>query len=157
MLCCNCKKNQATKTYEQIKKGKKETTYYCLECYQQLFICADEGSEESLSECPYCGMTAEEIKKKKLVGCAYCYRVLSPSVIPMILKMQGAKIHTGKKPIGEEAEYRERRRGELQAIVDKLIAEKDFNGAKAYADELSRLKGGADEQEGFIWRELLNS
>ena len=60
MLCGNCKKNQATKTYEQIKKGKKTVDYYCMDCYARLFISADENVG-GLTVCPYCGTTAEEI------------------------------------------------------------------------------------------------
>ena len=43
MLCGNCKKNQATKTYEWIKKERVEISYYCLECYQKLVVNADEA------------------------------------------------------------------------------------------------------------------
>ena len=63
MLCVNCKKNQATKTYERIRKGKPAVEYYCMACYAEKFLSAlDTGV--GISACPYCGTTAEEIKKR---------------------------------------------------------------------------------------------
>ena len=68
MLCLQCKKNQATKTYEQIKNGVNQTEYYCLDCYHRLFLCQQETEGEvALSACPYCGTKAEEIKKTPLI------------------------------------------------------------------------------------------
>ena len=94
MLCGKCKKNQATKTYEQIKKGKKEVAYYCLACYHETFLCAEEEQTSQIfSACPYCGTTVSEFKKRNLVGCARCYTMLSGAVLPVVVKMQGGKIH----------------------------------------------------------------
>ena len=62
MLCAKCRKNQATKTYEQMRKGKKEVSYYCLDCYHKSFLCDEENSLAFVySACSYCGTTAEEI------------------------------------------------------------------------------------------------
>ena len=58
MLCGKCKKNQATKTYETLKNGKKQTEYFCLECYHKGFVYVEEG--EALSACPYCGTTVAQ-------------------------------------------------------------------------------------------------
>ena len=69
MLCQKCKKNQATKTYELIKSGGKTTEYYCLDCYHRLFLYQKEvEGDDSLSACPYCGVTATEFKATKMVG-----------------------------------------------------------------------------------------
>ena len=99
MACGHCGKNQAVKTYEEIKNGKKQVEYYCLDCYHRLFLYADETEGDfSLSACPYCGMTLAEVKKGKLVGCANCYKMMSVGTLPMIKKMQGEKAHRGKTP-----------------------------------------------------------
>ena len=58
MLCCHCKKNQATKTYDRITDGKKQTEYYCLDCYHRLFISIEadaaegKGGDRQIAMCP---------------------------------------------------------------------------------------------------------
>ena len=99
MRCECCEQNEATKTYAKIKDGEKTMGYYCMDCFQRLFISpdfADEGA--SLSACPYCGMTLDEVRAGKIVGCAYCYRTMRTGIFPIVTKMQGDGAHTGAKP-----------------------------------------------------------
>ena len=171
MLCVQCKKNQATKTYELIKSGGKTTEYYCLDCYHRLFLYQKEvEGDDSLSACPYCGVTATEFKTTKMVGCAYCYKMLENAVMPEIIKMQGTKAHVGKvptieegfEPIGtsererksaiEKTKYR-RQCKELEMIIEKLQKDGDENGAKNYRDKLSRMQKLSKVEEDFVWRE----
>lgn len=183
MQCFNCKENEATKTYEQVKNGKKSVSYYCLDCYHRLFLYVEEAEgEESLSACPYCGITLSEFKAKKLVGCAYCYRTMTADIMPMIIKMQGAEAHKGKNPPLEseeayegnvnvkelflgnsayEAEARKQARfhrqcNELESVIAKLVADGDEAGAKEYQDKLRRMKRKGEVEEEFVWRKRLN-
>ena len=169
MLCCNCKKNQAAKTYERVKDGEKFTQYYCLDCYQRLFLDVVK-TEDSLSVCPYCGMTKEELSKGKLVGCGYCYKTLFDMVMPLVISMQGVETHKGKCPPLEdeeeqssytdaECETEKRKRArflrqchELETIIGKLVAEQDFQGAKEYEEKLKRMKEKSEVEEEFVWR-----
>ncbi|MBQ8323452.1 MAG: hypothetical protein IJX91_05745 [Clostridia bacterium] len=156
MLCAKCRKNQATKTYEQIKKGKKEISYYCLDCYHNTFLCDDERSDAYVySACPYCGTTAEEFKKRNLVGCAYCYETLQRAVYPVIRKMQGGELHRGKAPYENEREKTERRCLELKTLAEKRYREGDKEGAAEYEEQISRLRAG-DEEE-YAWRSRISS
>ena len=134
MLCGYCRKNQATKTYEQIKKGKKTVEYYCLDCYHRLFVTTDETDLATV--CPYCGTTAEEVKKRNLVGCAYCYTTLKGTLFPVIAKMQ---------------ERKNRRRYELQTVAEKLRAEGNAEDAKECERRLRELDNGIAEED-FVWR-----
>lgn len=180
MLCCHCQKNQAAKTYERMKNGEKDSKYYCLDCYERLFLGVEEAEgDELLSACPYCGTTKAEIEKSKLVGCGYCYTTLGYVVLPMVLSMQGAEIHQGKQPpLSEEdgyenyeqaactdakalqeceAEIRKQARfqrqcHELETVIGKLIAERDFQGAKEYEEKLKRMKEKSEVEEEFVWR-----
>ena len=161
MLCCHCQKNQSAKTYERIKNGEKDREYYCLDCYERLFLDVEKaGGDGSLSACPYCGTTKAEIEKSKLVGCGYCYATLSNAVLPMIVSMQGAETHQGKQPpLGEEdgCENYEQARfqrqcHELETVMGKLIAEKDFQGAKEYEEKLKRMREKSEVEEEFVWR-----
>ena len=154
MLCGYCKKNQATKTYEQIKKGKRDVAYYCLECYHKIFLDVEtDGENVARNDCPYCGTTALEMKKRNLVGCAKCYESMQSHVLPIITKMQGSEIHNGKRPYETEIERVSRRRCELKALVKKYTEEKDFESARAYEERLVQLENGIEED--YVWRNRL--
>ena len=150
MLCGRCKKNQATKTYEQIKRGKNTIEYFCLDCYHRLFVVAETETDETPENCPYCGTSVEEVKKHRLVGCAKCYQVFAATLNPMIVKMQGGTVHCGKKPQGGDYERLARRTGELKTIVNKLNAEQEFQAARAYTERLSALQEGIEDD--YVWR-----
>lgn len=179
MRCGHCGRNQATKTYEQIKNNKKVVEYYCMDCYERLFLSVEEGAETVLSVCPYCGTTLEEFRASKLVGCARCYPALKEGIMPMILKMQGERAHTGKTPpldffetddylhaefadvdfrarAMEKARF-ERQCNELETIIAKLKAEDNYEDAKGYADKLSLMRSNQAIEEEFVWRTQRNS
>lgn len=167
MTCCHCKKNDATKSYETIRGGKRVTSYYCLECYRKLVA---EENADAPNACPYCGTTLSEFLKSKLVGCAYCYRTLQSTVFSAAWKMQGARgSHCGKTPPTDadeslrvfpffraDASETEKARfarqcNELELIVQRLQEEGDFAEAKEYADKLSRMKSKSAIEEEFVW------
>lgn len=174
MRCFYCNKNEAVKSYERIKKSKKRE-YYCLECYEKLFLSARE--KEEFSACPYCGTTLEEAQTKKLVGCPYCYRTMSSEMVSMIEKMQnGICGHRGKRPplpeeeelsfshmhFASEAEknaYRkemegqtrfERQKKELESLVNYLKS-KDTEREAGYKEKLERMKRTGEVEEEIVW------
>lgn len=106
MLCCVCNKNRATKTYVTETDGAATRKQYCAECYHRLFsdvlrqksVYAD--AEQRVKRCPYCGTSALDYEKSKLLGCAECYRYLYSAIGQSIRAMQGDEPHCGKTPHG---------------------------------------------------------
>ena len=100
MLCCLCKKGQATYVYQKKIDGVSRSEYYCSECYHRLFVLEKKPVEKNYdgNSCPYCGTTVDDFIKTQLVGCEMCYKTLAKVVIPAIMKMQGIGEHIGKKP-----------------------------------------------------------
>ncbi len=167
MLCYQCKKNEATKVYEFVKDEKREKRNYCLSCYIRLFVEDKADVAENVTPvCPYCGSTIDEILAEKMVGCAYCYRMLADEMQPIISKMQRSlKPHVGKRPTTDVTEQDleagndpivltrcNRQCYELTLIIQKLTAEGNFDGAKDYADKLSRMRSKTAIEEDFVWR-----
>jgi len=154
MLCCQCKKNQATKTYDRITDGKKQTEYYCLDCYHRLFISIDEVAGEGrrrdgqIAMCPYCGMSEEEFKTRGVVGCAQCYQSLAKTALPVVIRLQGMEAHRGKKPkISDEREEMINQRNFLKERVEQLMKEKNYEAVKICSEELNRLNKKLYEEE----------
>lgn len=148
MLCIRCKKNQATKTYERLKNGKKEVEYYCLSCYHYAF--AESDSVSPRTSCPYCGTTAAELKKRNIAGCAHCYTTLAHTVRPMIEKMQNATTHVGVRPYEDYTNKNKNRILELQALAEKSYAEHNDRAGAFYEGEITRLISGKEEE--YVWK-----
>ncbi len=145
-LCCYCEKRSATKAYEEVRGGKAQTNYYCLRCFERLFLAQDEsffdGLDKNLSKgvCLDCGLTAQEFFKTGLVGCANCYRYLKKEIYPSILKMQGDRAHCGKgSQLIEERERLVEKRNEAKRLVDVYLAERNYDAAQEQMSELKRL------------------
>lgn len=150
MLCCHCKKNQATKSREGVSDGgEKRTSYYCPECYEKLFISLDFSTlKKAEGACPYCGTTAEDFTRTGLVGCARCYSTLAPAVLPAVVRMQGGETHRGKRSrnTDERAEMI-KRRDFLKNRVEELLKEKRFGIATGYVEELKELNRKLYEED----------
>lgn len=141
MLCCHCKKNQATKSRERVLAGgKAEAGYFCLDCYHKLF--EQERGEGARTDCvcARCGTTADEFLRTKLVGCVECYQNLADWVLPVLEKMQGCDGHVGGGEPISERERLGKRAHELQILLDKRKAEFDFEEQEKKAREIAELR-----------------
>ncbi len=144
-----------------------------MDCYDRLFLNEMTKTDGgTLSVCPYCGISLQEVNAGKLVGCAHCYSAMSEGITPLIVKMQGDRAHLGKEPPLEYGETQyggevydetlrkkalekvrfERQCHELELIIAKLQAENNFEDAKGYADKLSSMRSKGRIEEEFVWR-----
>ena len=169
-LCEHCHIHDAAVTYEDVQDDVKQQKHVCLECYDRLQIGVEETEGgRTLSACPYCGTTAEEVENKKIVGCAYCYETLKYKLTPMVISFQKQKAHVGKRPPLENIEYAQeetsedspeavraakykRQYRELTMLVEKLRLEGDTVGAEDYEAKLLRMERNAEIEEDFVWR-----
>ncbi len=178
MRCFYCNKHEAVKSYERVEKGEVKREYYCLSCYEKLFLCVkDAESDQSLSVCPYCERTVAEFEGSKLVGCSYCYKTMQRDILPVVVKMQGSDSgHRGKKPLlseGSEArlkaesfatneerdEYRnvfvkkerfERQKKELEMLV-AYLERRNPERAQEYREKLERMLKAGEVEEELVW------
>lgn len=142
MLCCKCKKNQATKTFVRGRAGRQKEEYYCFECYRNHFLSVEFDGEEngrSFDTCPYCGVKAEEFRRTSLVGCAMCYKTIGKSVLPTLIGMQGAEVHVGKEG-AEEGKRIQLRLKELKLLYDSYRQDGDEKRAFEVAESYKRLQ-----------------
>lgn len=142
-LCCRCKKRPAVKSHEQISDGVSRTYYYCLNCYQEVFLADKEAYFEqtpSMGVCPECGTTAQEFFSTGLVGCASCYKYLEKDVLPTVVKMQGGRAHCGKRTsLTEEREELILKRNEERRLVEACLAEHRYEEAQRHLKNLKEL------------------
>ena len=176
-ICDHCKKNDAVTSYERKKDGVIEKEYYCLPCYEQLFVHVSERKErQDLPACPYCGTTVKQFRATKLVGCSYCYQTMYSVVADAIVKMQGEPCgHRGKRPpLSEEdeliylkrkflddaekeafranMEQRERfarQKSEMEKLIEFLANNKERQ--QEYKDKLDRMERRGVIEEEIVW------
>ena len=163
MRCCYCNKNEAVRSYVSMKNGQPTKAFYCLACYEKLFLCVKETEgESSLSVCPYCGTTIEEFFSSQLVGCPHCYQALESSIHAGIVQMQnGLCGHRGKTPsLSEEGETRLNKESfstkeELDLLHTKLIKLEKFNKQKKELEILIKHLGGINQKREREYKEKL--
>lgn len=156
MLCRSCKKNQATNIYERITDGKKQTEYYCADCYHRLFH-STQNIEEKEVVCKACGCTAKEFLSSGLVGCEHCYTALKGFIEPSVKRMQGKEVHVGKTPAFSDVktDVKDKIKA-LRSEVEACIKNRDYKRANECLAELKKLNLSLQE-EGDAWKSLSGS
>ena len=176
-ICDHCHKNDAVTSYERKKGSVTEMEYYCLPCYEQLFVhISERKGKQTLNACPYCGTTVKKFQATKIVGCSYCYQTLYSEIAGVIVEMQGdACGHRGKRPpLSEEdeavyvkrsflddeqreacraeMEQRERfvrQKNEMEKLIDFLSGDKERQ--QEYMDKLDRMERRGVIEEEIVW------
>lgn len=146
MLCSSCKKNQATVVASLTTDGKKQTGYFCSDCYRRLFVNGELQKKVSLDECPHCKTTKKEFLSTSIVGCEKCYETLVEPIGKALEKMQGAgKVHVGKKPKDGMKNKGLEERAQLKKEVELRMRRHDFSSAEEYFKRLKTLDKGQGE------------
>ena len=186
MLCEKCHEKEATVRITRIHNGSSETHNLCQDCANSFraddpeaqdfskaifklladalmkHLGQNSGTEEDERakklSCPTCGKTYGEILEDGAFGCADCYESFEPYIRPMLLRMQGADTHTGKKAgaSGKKSVKKQQKitedvlnpKEELSVLSDRLklaVSEENYEEAARLRDEINRLK---EEQHG---------
>ncbi len=164
MLCENCKKNEASVHFTQIINGKKQELNICESCAKEVQgfdMPGDMGFGSPFSfqnilsgimdymspsqqigkaqvvACKNCGITYNEFKKYGLLGCSECYKSFSPTIEPVIKRVQGNLEHVGKIPknLGKEI-MKKRRLSKLKEDLQKAIANEEYEKAAQIRDTI---------------------
>ena len=175
MLCDRCQKRDAKILYTEIINGVKKEQHLCEECatdytsfqMEKPLMNSDltlgdllstlldsytaSGKKESGEvtpslTCSSCGTTYEEFIQKGRFGCSDCYRYFNGQLGKTLKSIQGADIHTGKRPKGfinavsdhvdkgiSEAE-------KLAIMLQESIEKEEFEEAARLRDLIRQLK-----------------
>ena len=148
-LCFACKKNQPVVTYERKTVDGIRVEHYCLACHEKRFLTVrtHEADSHASTACPYCGATADELKKTALVGCAHCYKSIAEAIPAVIRMQQGSKdAHRGKTSENLRPKARAERR------CQELIALKEYYERTGESDLSARYERLAKELQSEIKR-----
>jgi len=88
------------------------------------------------SVCPRCGLTAEELARGKLLGCADCYDAHAEALGVVLRLVQGVAPQ-GRRPQLAEVGAR---LAKLQAELNEAIAREEYGRAAALRDQINELR-----------------
>ncbi|MFP4698526.1 MAG: UvrB/UvrC motif-containing protein [Eubacteriales bacterium] len=168
MLCERCAKNPATVYLTKIINGKKTEVHLCEQCasetekvyldkqlsFQNLLSGLLDMTEnhpqkvENKSDnvsCPVCHMTYKTFRKTGKFGCANCYETFGLYLPPILKRIHGNYVHTGKMPKNAKKQIVVKRKIEdLRYKLKKAVQKEEFEEAARLRDEIRELekKGG---------------
>jgi protein arginine kinase activator len=164
MLCENCKKNTATTYFKQTVNGKTREVFLCSECAAKLGLgdgfsnfgnfgfglsaMADllgGHSTPSVTKCPTCGITLNEVSKSGMMGCADCYETFRDYLRRLLPRISGNKVHDGKVPHAAEKPA-EDELPSLKKRLEEAIKTENFEEATVLRDKIRALE--AEKKEG---------
>lgn len=168
MLCEKCKKNEAKINLVKIVNGEKQQIWLCEECaknissipflssipdgagfpFQEVINGLLTGVENSRPKnkqekkvCPVCGLTLEELKKTKKVGCSNCYVVFKEPIRAIIKNANSEGKHIGRIPNRAHKEFFQRNKlKNLKQELQILIQEEEYEKAAVIRDEIRKME-----------------
>ncbi len=162
MKCDICRQRPAVIFVQQVSRGSSVELHLCELCAKErgykinedridislggLFSEALSGDrkKESVPSCPDCGTTLEDIRRKKQVGCAVCYREFRAEISALMRSEGFESGYEGTLPEKLEAFRQtppdpENLRKELQRAIDA----EDYELAAYYRDRIRALGGNS--------------
>ena len=170
MLCEKCKKNEAKINLVKIINGEKQQIWLCEECaknisnipflssipdgaglpFQEILnglltgvenIKPKEKKEKINPVCRTCGLTYDELKKTKKVGCPECYGVFNNEIKAIIKNVYGERTHKGRIPSKAHKEFFKRDKlKNLKQQLQVLIQEEKYEKAAVIRDEIREME-----------------
>jgi len=167
MTCEKCKKGSATYHLTSIENGQKKEAHLCEACAKSVGVgfsldfslsgllgtsppkASSKEGKVSKSKCPECGMTIEEFKKKRRIGCANDYELFKDELTELLQKIHGSSRHIGKTPLqaANEAKLeveRAKREAELAGFrkeLDDLVKAEKYEEAAKLRDRIREAEG----------------
>ncbi len=175
MLCDRCQKRDAKILYTEIINGMKKEQHLCEECatdytsfqMEKPLMNSDLTLGDLLSTlldnytasekkkpgeytnpltCRTCGTTYEEFIQKGRFGCSDCYRSFNGQLGKTLKGIQGADLHTGKRPKGFINAASDRvskdisETEKLTIMLQESIEKEEFEEAARLRDLIRQLK-----------------
>lgn len=167
MLCDDCKKRPASMLITKIVNDQKIEKHLCEQCakkYGQIVFTVDnnfsvhdflkgifntgfgEGHPEREVSCPQCGMSYRDFSRGGKIGCATCYTTFGDRLIPLLRRIHGASVHTGKVPHRSGKTLTAKRR--LQRMRQELkncVMHEEYEQAAKLRDEIKEIEKNVEE------------
>ncbi|MEW6725189.1 MAG: UvrB/UvrC motif-containing protein [Bacillota bacterium] len=161
MLCQECRKRPATLHYTKIINGQKTELHLCQECAEEhkdlmeasfafpnfvagLMNPGFLGKQLPGSgdvRCPTCGLTYQQFASSGRLGCGECYQHFDERMEPLLRRIHGNTVHSGKVPARAGGAVRVKKElNSLKSELQKAVAREDFERAAELRDRIKDLE-----------------
>lgn len=161
MLCDKCGQHEATVKFVQIENNKRTELHLCKDCaqgyanfspgfdlqhllssmFQSVTLGQKLGQVYTDKTCPTCGKGIADIQKTGRLGCGTCFEVFGDELNPVLRRLHGSNIHTGKVPVRAYPNLQVTRQIEdLRKRLDECVRQENYEQAAKYRDELRSLE-----------------
>lgn len=174
MLCDDCGKNEAAIHIVQIGPNGRVEKNLCEECaakygsafrpHERSMSMNDflkgvfsnpprrEREEEAPADelaCPNCGMHYRDFQQTGKIGCSVCYDTFRAQLEPLLRRIHGSSVHSGKIPhrTGGALETKH----EIEVLRDaqkKAVEQEAYEEAAKYRDQIRALEAKLKAEEG---------
>ncbi len=165
MWCEQCKERPATVHITKVINNHKTEKHLCEVCaqasgsdlgflfepnfsFQKLLaglLEGEMGMEDALAPstitrkraCPVCGLTFTDFRRIGRLGCGVCYTEFGPSLDPLLRRIHGSTVHTGKAPKRTGGAIRAKKEIEqLRTKLNDAIKREAYEEAAKLRDEI---------------------
>ena len=160
MLCTKCGAKNAVVHYTKSINGEVTEYHLCQDCAKEEglfgnlsfnfgnFFSDFLGAEHmplparNQTACPGCGSTLADFERTGRFGCGACYDTFEAAIAPILKRVHGSVLHTGKLPKEAEGEVKAARKiDRLRKELKAAIAKEDFESAARLRDEIREMEG----------------
>jgi protein arginine kinase activator len=165
MLCQECRRNEANIHIVKHAEGKQTELNLCEQCARKkdeldfsfepqfslhklfagMLSQTLRGSRESMSaassQCPTCGLTFPQFTQIGRLGCSDCFTAFEDKLRPLLRRIHGGCLHTGKVPVKVRTRVRFLR--ELDRLKDDLkrkVENEEFEEAAMLRDRIRSME-----------------
>ncbi len=106
--------------------------------------------EQELShlECPNCGMTFDEFRESRKLGCPEDYEVFAPGLDPILEQIHDKLEHTGRVPSGVSESVRlKHKKQKLERELQSAVSDEKFEKAAELRDRIEDLERKREKLE----------
>lgn len=161
MLCDECKKRIACMHITKIINNQKVERHLCEQCAKEsgeisflvdskisvhdflkgmVTHCFDSQNPTETA-CPLCGMTYSDFSRNGKIGCSVCYTTFGSRLEPLLHRIHGSSVHTGKMPkrAGGALEARQQLK-QLRQQLEQHVAQEEYEQAAVLRDKIRDLE-----------------
>lgn len=156
MQCESCGEYEANVHLTHVVNGMTREVHVCEECAGKNGIningamsltdilvglgALEEAEDGGGKACPFCRLTAAELRKGSRPGCAVCYETFGAELKTILTDMQKGAKHVGKAPGVKAMAAKSIQAEDMERQLEDAVAREDFEAAARIRDEIKTVK-----------------
>jgi len=173
VLCEECGQKPATVHVTRVSNGQKTERHLCEQCAREQgeleFVIEPQFSVQNLlasllghdalhkqavgpprggGACGLCGLSYDEFARTGRLGCGRCYQEFGDRLEPLLRRIHGSAVHSGKVPVRRGVDRRHQRTlAGLKEELARAVEKEEFERAAELRDRIKELESELGREE----------